>query len=162
MAGGPLFPFSAVPRTSGKVFPTIQVGDTNGRMDAGMGVIASLDADATWDLRFQMPPSLPTGTLKLVLIAIADATSGNAKVNPKWAAISRAGGNPDTVSLTAETVSTITWAAGDDDDYKETEITLDAATAPTADQVLVMDLVFETASWTLAAVSTWIAFLVWE
>lgn len=162
MAGGPIFPFSSVPRTSGKVFPTIQVGDTNGRQDAGMGVMASLNADATYDLRFQMPPSLPTGTLKLVLISMADATSGNAKVNPKWAAISRSGGNPDSVSLTAEGTSTVSWSAGDDDDYKETKITLDAATAPTADQVLVMDLVFETSSWTLAVVSTWIAFLVWE
>lgn len=162
MAGGPIFPFSAVPRTAGKVFPNVHKGNTNSKLISGLGVMASLDADATYDLLFQMPPSIPSGTPKLILLALANATANSAKVNPKWSAVSRSGGNPDTASLTAEGTSTVTWASGDNDDFKETKITLDATTAPAAEQVLVMELVFETSSWTLAAVSTWIPYVIWE
>lgn len=162
MAGGPIFPFSAVPRTAGKIFPNVHKGTTNSKLLSGLGVMASLNADATWDLQFQMPPSIPTGTPKLVLLALANSTANVAKVNPKWVGVSRSGGNPDTASLSAEGVSTVTWAAGDNDDFKETKITLDATTAPAADQVVVMELVFETSSWTLAVVSTWIPYIIWE
>lgn len=162
MAAGRLAPFSRIPATAGRVFPRVHVGATNGKMDEGMGVQASVGADSTWELRFAMPMSIPSGTLKLELLALANATSGNAKVNPKWVAISAAGGNPDTASRVAEGTTTITWGAGDNDDYKQTKITLDATTLPAAGEILVMDLVFETSSWTLAQISTWQAFLIWE
>lgn len=161
MAGGPIFPHSVVPATADKVFPNVHVGaGANSKHDEGLGVMASVDADSTWRLRFQMPPSLPTGTGKLRLLALANATSGAAKVNPKWASVA-AEEDPSSATLNAETTQTITWGAGDNDQYKELKVTLDADTLVASEEV-VMDLVFETTSWTLAVVSTWIASVIWE
>jgi len=161
MAGGPIFPNSAFPVTAGRVFPNFHVGaGANSKHDEGLGVEASVGADSTWRLRFQMPPTLPSGTGKLRLLALANATSGVAKVNPKWVSVA-VEEDPSSATLVAETVQTVTWAAGDNDQYKELKVTLDADTL-VAGEIVVMDLVFETASWTLAAVSTWIASIIWE
>lgn len=162
MAGGPIFPHSAYPVTSGNVFPNFHVGaGANSKHDEGLGVAASIGADSTWRLRFWMPPSsLPSGTCKLRLLALANATSGSAKVNPKWVSVAPEE-DPSGATLNAEGTSTLTWAAGDNDQYKELKITLDADT-PVAGEVIVMDLVFETSSWTLAQVSTWQAAVIWE
>lgn len=161
MAGGPIFPCSAFPATAGKVFPNFHVGDGGvSDEDQGLGVMASVDGDATWRLRFPMPPTLPTGTGKLRLLALADAVAGVAKVNPKWVSVA-VEEDPSSAALNAEGVSTVTWAAADDDVYKELKVTLDADTL-VASEMVVMDLVFETADWTLAAVSTWIVSIVWE
>jgi hypothetical protein len=161
MAGGPIFPHSAVPVTSGNVFPNIHVGaGANSKHDQGLGVAASIAADSIWDLRFWMPPTLPTGTGKLKLWALANATSGNAKVNPKWVSVA-AEEDPSAATPVAETVQTVTWGAGDNDQYKELKVTLDADTL-VGGEMVVMRLVFETASWTLAQVSTWSAAVIWE
>lgn len=162
MAGGPISPSSAFPVTAGRVFPSFHVGaGATSKQDEGLGVEASLGADAIWRLRFPMPPTaLPTGTCKLWLLALANATSGVAKVNPKWLMVA-AEESPSGATLIAETVQTVTWAAGDNDQYKELKVTLDADT-PAPGEILVMDLTFETASWTLAQVSTWLAFVIWE
>lgn len=161
MAGGPLFPRSAIPVTADVVFPNVHVGGgSNSKHEEGLGVMASVSADGTWRLRFQMPASLPTGTCKLKLRALAAATSGNAKVNPKWASVA-VEEDPSSATLNAEGTSTLSWGSGDTDQYKELKITLDADT-PVGDEEMVMDLVFETSSWTLAVVSTWIASVVWE
>lgn len=161
MPGGPILPHSAVSVTAGRVFPSVHVGaGANSKHDEGLGVEASLGADAIWRLRFQMPPdTLPAGTCQLRLIALANATSGSAKVNPKWASVAMEE-SPSGATLNAETVQTLTWAAGDNDQYKELTITLDADT-PVAGEILVMDLTFETASWTLSQVSTWIPCIRW-
>jgi len=133
----------------------------NSKQDAGLGVEASLGADAIWRLRFRMPPtSLPTGTCKLDLWALANATSGSAKVNVKWASVA-VGEDPSSATLQAEGVGTLTWAAADNDKYKNLKITLDADT-PVAGETIVMDLTFETSGWTLAAVSTWQPSVIWE
>lgn len=159
MAGGPLYPASAVPLTSGKVFPLVYNGGSNDQ-ETMLGVMASLDGDAVWRLAFNIPPSLPSGTAKMVLHARANATSGDAKVNVKWlnvAAEEDPGG-----AVQAEGVGTITWAGGDADVIKELKVTLDADTAPAAGETVYVDLTFETSSWTLAAQSGWQAFLIWE
>lgn len=162
MAGGPIFPHSAVPVTSGKVFPNIHVGaGANSKHDEGLGVMLSLDGDAIWRLRFQMPPTaLPSGTCKLRLLALANATSGNAKVNAKWASVA-VDEDPSSATLNAEGVVTPAWSTGHNDKYRETKITLDADT-PVAGEVIALDLVFETASWTLAQVSTWQPSIIFE
>lgn len=161
MAGGPIFPHSAFPATASRVFAGFHVGaGANSKEDEGLQVEASVGADSTWRLRFQMPPTLPSGTGKLRLLALANATSGNAKVNPKWASVA-VEESPSGATLNAETVSTLTWGSGDNDQYKELKITLDADTL-VANEEVVMDLVFETASWTLAQVSTWIPSIIWE
>ena len=160
MAGGPIFPHSAFP-VSANVFPNIHVGaGANSKHDEGLGVVASLGADAIWRLRFQMPPTLPTGTCKLRMLGLANATSGAAKINPKWVSVA-VEESPSGATLVAETVQTVTWSTGDNDQYKSLLVTLDAAT-PTASEEIVMDLTFETASWTLAQVSTWIVSVIWE
>jgi hypothetical protein len=161
MAGGPILPQSAYPVTSGRVFPNIHVGaGANSKHDEGLGVEASVGADSIWRLRFQMPPTLPTGTGKLRLLMLANATSGVARINPKWASVA-AGEDPSSATLNAETVQAVTWAAGDNDDYKELKVTLDADTL-VGGEVVVMDLTFETASWTLAQVLTVIPSIIWE
>lgn len=161
MSGGPIFPHSAFPVTAGRVFPNIHVGaGANSKHEEGLGVEASLGADSIWRLRFLMPPTLPSGTGKLRLLALANATSGAAKVNPKWASVA-VEEDPSSATLQAETVQTLTWGAGDNDQYKELKVTLDADTL-VAGEVVVMDLTFETSSWTLAQVSTWIASIWWE
>ena len=161
MAGGPIFPHSAFPVTAGRVFPNFHVGaGANSKHDEGLGVEASVGADSTWRLRFQMPPSLPTGTGKLRLLALANATSGVAKVNPKWVSVA-VEEDPSGATLNAEGTSTVTWSTGDNDQYKELKVNLDADTLVASEEV-VMDLVFETTSWTLAQVSTWIASIIWE
>ncbi len=162
MATGYLFPYSIYPVTSGRVFPNFHSGDGGtGSHDEGLGVEASLGADATWRLRWLFPAgALPTGQCKLRLLALADAVAGDAKVNPKWASVA-VEEDPSSATLNAEGTGTVTWGANDDDEYKELKINLDADT-PVAGEILCMDLVFETTSWTLAQVSTWIASLVWE
>lgn len=160
MAGGPVAPFSVSPDGSGDVFPNIHVGGTNSREDVGTGVAASIGSDRRLALRFEMPPSLPTGTAKLRCLSIANATSGAAKVNPKWASVAPEEA-ADTVTLNAETTQTVTWAAGDADVYKELKVTLDADTV-VAGEVVVMEVVFETTNWTLAQVLTWNFSVIWE
>ncbi len=160
MPGGPIFPHSAFP-VSSRVFPNFHVGaGANSKHDEGLGVEASLGADAIWRLRFQLSPTLPTGTGKLRLLALANASTGVAKFDPKWASVA-VEESPSDAALNAEGTGTITWGAGDNDQYKELKVTLDADTLVAGEEV-VMDLIFETASWTLAVVSTWIASIIWE
>jgi hypothetical protein len=161
MAGGPIFPHSVYPVTADKIFQNVHVGaGANSKHDMGMGAMASLDANATWRLRFAMPPALPTGTAKLRLLALANATANAAKVNPQWASVA-VEEDPSSATLNAEGTQTITWGAGDADQYKELLVTLDADTVVLS-EIIAMDLVFENTGWTLAVVSTWQASVIWE
>ena len=161
MAGGPVSPSSEFPVTVDRVFPNVHEGaGANSKQDLGLGVEASLGADAIWRLRFKAPEVLPSGTATLQLWALANATAGNAKVNPKWASVTIEE-DPSAATLNAEGVGTLTWGAGDDDQYKELKIVLDADTV-VAGEMIVMDLTFETASWTLAQISTWYTMIIWE
>ncbi len=161
MSGGPISPNSILPITANKLWCGPYIASDSSLQDIGIQVMASLDADAVARLVFPMPiGSLPSGTCKLRLLAIANATSGSAKVNAKWGSVA-AGEAAKEVTRAAEGTATLTWAAGDTDDYKELLITLDADT-PVAGEMICMDLTFETSGWNLAAVSTWIAFVIWE
>lgn len=166
MAAGPFLPHSAVPVTAGRVFPNIHVGaGANSKEDDGLGVEASLGADSIWRLRFQIPPVIPAGTTKLFLKQISNVGGIQVvKFNPKWTIVGD-GENPSTAVLSAEGTQTLSLVAGDADAYKQVKVTLDARAAPAAGDELkeiVMDLVFETAGWTLAVVSTWIVSVIWE
>ncbi|HEV3262050.1 MAG TPA: hypothetical protein VG013_34685, partial [Gemmataceae bacterium] len=69
MAGGPIYPSSAYPASS-NCFPNFYPGAVSPNAaphDEGLGVAASIAADSVWELRFPMPPTLPSGTLKLRL-----------------------------------------------------------------------------------------------
>jgi len=139
-----VFPFSAQPITADKVFPVILTSE----MPESLGYLASLDADAIWRLFYRLPPTLPSGTRKLLLVGQANATTGVAKLNVTWKSW---GANevPAAASLTAEGVSTMTFATAA---YRLTElkVTLDADTL-VASELVMIDLTGETSGWTLAA-----------
>ena len=159
MAGGPIFPHSAFPfDTAGRLFPNFHVGaGANSKHDGG---------------RFVMPPTLPTGTGKFVLKAIANATAGIAKINPKWVSVAN-GEDPSSATPVAETTTadavaglagatvTLEWGAGDADQYGEAKWTMNADTL-VGGEVVVMDLVFETTGWTLAQILTVFPYIIFE
>lgn len=162
MAAGPIPPSSAVPVTAGMVFGNIHVGAGSGakHMD-GLGVANATDltANATWCLQFDLPMgTLPAGQLKLRLLAIANASTGNVVVDPQWASCAPSE-DPSVITLNAEGDTTVSFTAVDD--FKETKIVLDADT-PVAGEILVCNLVFKDAGTTLAVTSTWRATLIFE
>jgi hypothetical protein len=162
MAGGPFFPHSVYPVTAGSVFPNVHVGGgANSKHEEGLGVAASLAADATWRLRFQIPPAIPTGTAKLLLRALANASTGVAKVTPQLAKVA-GGASPSGAALTAEAQQTVTWTAVDV--YVDVKVTLANTTIAAGDEnkALVCDLLFQATGWTLAQVSTWQVSLLFE
>lgn len=162
MAGGPIYPSSAYPAdTSGRLFPWFYAGGGGNTSphDEGLGVKASLDADAIWELRFGMPPTIPSGTLKLRVLSLANATSGVLKftVSDKNVA---AAASPSAATLNNETQSSVTWGASDNDKYKETKITL--TSTPAGNDMLVVALKFQTTGTTLAVLSAHIVSVIWE
>lgn len=162
MAAGPLFPHSAYPVDAGMVFPNFHVGaGANSKHDEGLGVgdATTITADCTWRLRFKIPTTLPTGTLKLKGQSLANATTGDLKHNPKWASVA-AEESPSGAALNAEGTQTITWGAGDNDQYKAWEVNLDADT-PVAGETIVLDWVIENLNTTLAVTSTHQLWLEW-
>ena len=160
MAGGPVYPFSIGYPSSGRVYPGYHVGSTNARQWYGRRCEASLGADAILELNFQMPQVLPSGTSKLRCLMQADATAGDGVINPAWASLA-VGEDYDTISLTGEGNDTTTWASGDDEELLESIITLDADTI-VVDEIVVMQITFVSASWTLAQISTWNFSIIWE
>lgn len=161
MPGGPILPHSAFPVTTDRVFPNIHVGaGANSKQEEGLGVEASVGADSIWRLRFKTPEVLPAGTATLEALALANATAGVARINVQWASVADEE-DPSSAVLNAEGVVSVTWGAGDNDQYKRLSVVLDADTV-VAGEMIVMDLTFETASWTLAQISTWFPFVIWE
>lgn len=162
MPSGPLHPVSRYPLTSGRAFPNFHTTQSHARHIEGMGIEAALGADATWELIFELPPALPSGTPHLRLLALANATSGEAKVNPKHKSVSvEESADLAGADYAAEGTQTITWSIGDADQWKEVKVPLDADTFA-AGELLMLLMVFETTNWTLAAVSTWLASIIWE
>jgi hypothetical protein len=162
MAGGPIYPSSPYPAdASGRLFAGFYAGGGGNLAphDQGLGVKASLDADAVWELRFPMPPTIPSGTFKLRLLALANATSGSAKLTVSDGHCA-AGSSPSAASLTAESQATVTWSTGNNDQYMETKIALSAT--PNGNDMLVAAIKFQTSGWTLAAVSYWLVSIIWE
>src|SRR6516225_936718 len=161
MAGGPILPSSIyVGGASGNLSPTFYVPATNtntaGAIE-GIGVIASLGADASAVLQFNLPEVIPTGALKLRVLAWANATSGVAKLTVKDNQTA-AGSNIGVTTLTTETQLSQTWATADI--IVENKIAL--TTVPIANSILTVLATFNTSGWTLAAASVWQLSLVWE
>ena len=161
MSGGPILPSSIyLGGASGNLSANFYVPATNTN---GAGafedivVAASLPADAPAVLQFNLPESIPTGTLKLRCLAWANATSGVAKltVSDGQTAV---GSSIGATSLTAETQVSQTWSSADV--IVENKVTL--TTSPTANEILTVLATFNTSGWTLAAASNWAFSLVWE
>lgn len=162
MSGGPLLPSSVYfGGGAGNVYPAYYIPNTNtntaGALE-GVGVVASLGSDAPVVLQFNMPESIPTGTLKLRMLAMANDASHVAKLTVKDASTS-AGSNIGATTLTSESQTTVTWSAADA--LTETKLTL-TATAPSANQITTVLVTFNTTGWTLAVASVWQFSLVWE
>ena len=163
MAGGPISPSSAVPSDAsgnGRVFPWQYVGGGGNasNIEETLGVSASLTTnDPVWMLRFPMPPSIPTGTMKLRLLALANATSGTAKVTISDLNVA-AGSSPSAATLDTETQVSLTWTAADV--YVESKTAL--TPTPSGNDVMVVALTFNHSGWTLAQKSGWIPTIIWE
>ena len=164
MAAGPLFPSSAIPAdNTGRVFPHVHVGMGPGaKKDEGLGVMVSLDADAAYDLKFQIPPALPTGTGKLRLLAISAATAGEMDVEVSWLSIA-VGEDPSAGPLSSEGVFTFSWDSGTDDNiYLEQKVTLDADTL-VAGEIVAMQLDFQVpAGGSIIKIGTFSPSIIWE
>lgn len=164
MAGGPIYPSSAYPAdTAGRLYPKFYAGAGANAAphDEGLAVKASLDADATWELRFPMPPVLPTGTAKLRILSLANATSGVLKFTVKDGRCP-AGSSPSAATLTSETQSSVTWGAGNNDQYMETKVTLTGLGSLAGNDMVVVALTFNTTGTTLAAESVHLVSFIWE
>lgn len=165
MAGGPIGPISLALDTGGRGYPGIYVGATNSRRyQPHLIVEASLSTNTVVvDLVFPFPKALPTGTCKLHILMMANATSGAAYGQVSWASAA-IGDTPDTITLNSEGAAAAlhTWASGDDDELIEYELNLDADT-PVAGEYCVMRVTFgNSASHTLAQVmAAWFE-IVWE
>lgn len=162
MSGGPIFPSSAfINDTSGQLFPSFYVAATNTNgagYDEGWTISASLTtSDPVLVMRFAIPPTVPTGTLKLRCLSLANATSGVAK----WTVTDKnvaAGSAPGTATLNSETQVSQTWATADI--YVENKVTL--TSTPAGNDILVLAVTFNHTSWTLAAAVTTIFSIIWE
>ncbi len=165
MAGGPILPSSIyLGGASGSLSPTFYIPATNTNLGGaieGIGVVASLTSStAPYNavMQFNMPENIPTGTLKLRSLAMANATSGTAKYTIADG-VTTAGSNIGITSLTTETQNSVTWSSADV--LMETKTTLTAA--PAANQVLTCIASFNSSGgFTLAAASVWQFSAVWE
>jgi hypothetical protein len=109
-------------------------------------------------MQFNMPEVIPSGTLKLQSLAMANATSGTAKYTVSDG-VTSAGSNIGVTSLTSETQSSVTWSSADV--LMQTKTTLTAA--PTANQILTCTASFNSSGgFSLAAASVWQFSAVWE
>lgn len=160
MAGGPVYPLCPpFPAGTTVVFPT-HYSNATGLQLLGVADATTMTADGTWRCQYQMPQSIPSGTLKLLLSGVTTGV-GTLNVNPKWE-VSSYGAIPNPTP-TAEGTTGITFTTADIGEWKETKITLDAVTAPTAGQFLFLDLVFEnTGSDHTALVGFAMPALIWE
>jgi hypothetical protein len=162
MAGGPLFPSSTyVGGASGNLSLTFYVSGAGTTVAQsyieGVGVIASLGSDASAILQFNLPEVIPSGVMKMRVLAWANATSGVAKLTISDGQTA-AGSNIANTTLTADTQVSQTWATADI--IVENKVTL--ATTPTANSILTCRCTFNTSGWTLAQQSVWQFSLIWE
>lgn len=161
MSSGPILPSSVyLGGAAGNLFPNFYIPNTNtnaaGALE-GIGVVASLAADAAAVLQYNMPETIPTGTLKLRCLAMANATSGVAKLTVSDKNVA-AGSSLGTSTLNSETQLSQTWATADI--LVENKITLTSTLS--ANDILTVLATFNHTSWTLAAVSTWQFTIVFE
>ena len=163
MAGGPILPSSIyLGGASGNLSPTFYVPATNtntaGAIE-GVAVAASLAADAVGVYQFNLPETLPTGTLKCRVLAWANASAGVAKLTLADAGTAP-GANIGATTLTSETQLSQTWATADII-VEVAKQTLTGA-GQTANNIYTVRATWQTTGWTLAQQSVWQLSLVWE
>lgn len=171
MAGGPILPSSIyLGGASGNLSSTFYIPATNTVTNqgalGGIGVVLSLASIASAILQFNLPESLPTGTAKLRLLAMANATSGAAP----WVTqdgVTSAGSSVGTTTLNIGSSQSVTWSTAD----ILVETKQNIVSSLTANQILTVIINFAaqntagsvaSASWTLAQNSVWQPSIVWE
>jgi hypothetical protein len=164
MAGGPLLPSSIyLGGASGNLSPqfyTSGAGTTVSQSTIeGIGVVASLGANASAILQFNLPEVLPTGTLKCRVLAWANASAGIAKLTLSDGGTAPANNIANT-TLTAETQLSQTWATAD----IIVEVAKQTMAGPNqmANNIYTVVAQFNNTGWTLAVASVWQFSLVWE
>ena len=164
MAGGPLLPSSVyLGGASGNLSPQFYIPATNtngGGAIEGTAVIANLNAaaDSPGVYQFNLPEVLPTGTLKLRVLAWANASAGIAKLTVKDGGTAP-GSNIGASTLTTETQLSQTWATVDI--IVENKITMTGG-GQTANNIYTVVATWNATGWTLAQQSVWQLSLVWE
>lgn len=159
MAGGPISPSSVyLGGAGGNLFPNFYAGGGGNASahDEGIGVVGSLGSDVVAELRFPMPPSIPSGTLKLMMRAIG-AGANTAKVTVSDNSCG-SGASPSGLTLNAETQSSISFSSADQ--YIDTKVAL--TTSPSANDSLVVAVTFNHTSWSVTVVTTWLFWVLWE
>src|SRR6516225_1347337 len=167
MAGGPILPSSVylggAAGNLSSTFYTSGAGTTTANsIIEGIGVVASLGADASAVMQFNIPGTgvIPTGALKCRVLAWANATSGVAKldiIDGRTPAGSNIANATFTTEAGSPTISQ-TWATADI--IVENKVNL--TQSPTANDIYTVIATFRTASWSLAQASVWQFSLVWE
>jgi len=167
MAGGPIFPFSVyLGSAAGNLFPNFYAG-SGGNLsphDEGIGVVASFAAafgSGTAELRYAIPPSVPTGTMKLRDLVLVNATTGAAVWTVLCATVS-GGGSPSATTLTSQAQVTVSANAGTPDKYQEFKTTLTPPNTPAGNDVVVIAMAMNSGGYTMAQVVTHIPSLIWE
>jgi len=159
-----LGPISSFPATQGKVYPDVLKTTSNDFWIEGLGVMASLDADAELQYIWHVPEgTLPVGTCKLEVIMFSYDGDGDAAFNPKWKSVAF-DENMDLAagSLNAEGESTISWTFGANaHEMRRATINLDADTV-VADEFIQMRLALISANWTLNTRSIVLPSIIWE
>ena len=167
MAGGPILPSSIyVGGASGSLSPTVYTPVTNtnsGGAFEGVGVSISTSSSSSpfpAVLQFNMPESIPTGTLKLRTLVMTTTTSTTQ--NMKFTVVdgvTSAGSNIGATTVTSESQTTVTSAGADL--LNETKVTLSAS--PSANQILTCVINYNsTGTWTATSASVWNFSVVWE
>lgn len=161
MAGGPLLPTSVYfGNASGNAYPAYYQPATNTNTAGwieGVGIVASLAAETPVVMQFNLPETIPSGTCKCRILAMAGTTTGTAKLTISDGQTA-AGSNIGATSLSAESQLSQGWATADI--LVENKISL--TTAPTANEILTLLATFNHTSWTLGTASVWQFSLVWE
>lgn len=162
MAGGPLKSRPVI-ENSDRAWAGVYIGGgANAHRHEVVTAEASMSANTTVRYRFEVPPTLPTGTAKLRVIAMSNNASEVAKFDVQWASVA-VEEDASAATLNAEGTQTITWATSDEDVFKEVKVTLDADSGGVkASEFIVMQFIFETTSWTLSTESGWIISVIWE
>jgi len=166
MAGGPILPSSVyLGGASGNLSSTFFIsgaGTTvaNSAIE-GVGVVQSLGADSACVLQFNLPESLPPGTLKLRMLAWANATTGNAIYTVADGGTAPAANIANTTLTTDASAVSFSFPGTANLINEVTKLAL-TGTGQVANNIFTVVVTFNTASWTLAATSVWQFSLVWE
>ena len=167
MAGGPLLPSSIyLGGASGNLSSTFYSPGgaattvTNQGVFEGIGVVGSLASVSNAILQFNMPEVIPTGMLKLRLLAMTNSTTGTAFWTTYDGATS-VGSSVQATTLNTEVAQSINFATlGVQDLLNENKQNL--TTLPTANQILTVVVSFATTTFTVTGTTVWQASIVWE